>query len=144
MISRNPNLNFGMAPVPQENPDFKAVHGKTYALGFLITSKNIETVYPEVTKFFTADIMLQGLADAMHVAPSKKSLLISSKSPLNSVDLSVIYESAAFATTWMDPDYIASDTILKTLVEVVTSGKQSLGEATQDASDRIDRLYTNQ
>lgn len=141
ITSRNPNLNFAIAPVPQENQDFKAVHGKTYALGFLITSKNIQSAYPEVTKFFTADPMIQGLAEAMRAAPAKRSLLISSKAAINDVDTGVIYDSALYSSTWTDPDVPASDSILATLIEAITSGKQTLSESIQDAAERLDRLY---
>lgn len=141
ITSRNPNLNFAIAPVPQENPDFKSVHGKTYALGFLITSKNIQAAYPEVTKFFTADPMIQGLAEAMRAAPAKRSLLISSKAAINDIDSGVIYDSAVYASTWTDPNAESSDDVLKTLIEAITSGKQTLSESIQDAADRLDRLY---
>lgn len=144
MRSRNPNLNFAIAPVPQENSDFKSVHGKTYALGFLITSKNVKGAYDEVTKFFTADPMMEGLANAMRIAPAKRSLIITSKSALNSADLGVIYDSAVYAGTWMDPNPAASDDILTTLIEAITSGKQTISESIQDASDRLDRLYNPQ
>ncbi len=143
IISRNPNLNFAIAPVPQENRDVKAVHGKTYALGFLITSPNVKDAYDEVTKYFTADNMIQGLADAMRIAPAKRSLLGTAKSAKDSPDLAVIYESAIYASTWMDPKEETSDDILRTLVEVITSGKQSQSEAVQDAGNRLDRLYTS-
>lgn len=141
MLSRNPNLNFAIAPVPQENPDYKSVHGKTYALGFLITSPNLAKSYPDVTQFFTADIMIQGLADAMHAAPAKRNLLTASKTAKDSRDLSVIYESAVYANTWIDPNEAESDFVFRTLIEAITSGKQTLSEAVQDAGDRLDRLY---
>ncbi len=144
ITSRNPNLNFAIAPVPQENADFKSVYGKTYALGFLVTSRNLQTVYPEVTKFFTADPMIQGLAEAMKIAPSKRSLLVTSKAAINNRDAGVIYDSALYASTWMDPAVQTSDDILKTLIEAITSGKQTLEEAIQDAADRLDRLYKPQ
>ena len=141
ITSRNPNLNFGVAPVPQENPDVKSVHGKTYALGFLVTSKNVQASYPEVTKFFTADLMIQGLAEAMGIAPAKRALIISSKAAVNNADTGVIYDSAVYASTWVDPNREVSDTILSTLIEAITSGKQTLSESIQDAADRLDRLY---
>jgi ABC-type glycerol-3-phosphate transport system substrate-binding protein len=141
ILSHNPNLNFSIAPVPQENRDVKAVHGKTYALGFLITSQHTADAYAEVTKYFTADTMIQGLADAMQVAPAKRTLLANAKSAKNSTDLAVVYESAVYASTWMDPEVDASETILQTLVESITSGKQALSESVQDASDRLNRLY---
>lgn len=142
IISRNPNLNFAIAPVPQENPDKKVVHGKTYALGFLVTSQNLKRSYPDVTKFFTADTMIQDLADALGTAPAKRSLIANSLSAKNSKDLSVIYESAVYANTWMDPQVETSDEIFRTLIEAITSGKQNQSEAIQDAGDRLDRLYT--
>lgn len=141
MRSRNPNLNFAIAEVPQENFDYKSVYGKTYALGFLVTSKNLDAAYPEVVKFFNSDTMVQGLAEAMRLAPAKRTLLISSKAALNNVDTGVIYDSAVYASTWMDPNVGQSDSILGTLIEAITSGKQDIPESIQDASERLDRLY---
>ena len=142
ILSRNPNLNFAIAPVPQEDPDFnKATHGKTYALGFLVTSQHIKDAYPDVTKFFMSDTMIQGLADATNMAPAKRLLLANAKPAKESADLAVVYESAVYARTWMDPEVVSTDTIFKTLIEAITSGKQSLSEAVQDTADRIDRLY---
>lgn len=141
MLSRNPNLNFAIAPVPQENPAVKATHGKTYALGFLITSQNLEASYAQVTEFFTADTMIQGLSDALGMAPAKKALIQGSQSAKSNRDTSVIYESAIYASTWMDPEEKTSNSILQTLVESVTSGLQNLSVSIQDAGDRLDRLY---
>lgn len=141
LLSRNPNLNFGIAPVPQENRDVKAVHGKSYLLGFLVTSQNVAKAYPEVSKYFTGDIMIQGLADAMQIAPAKRNLLVSAKSAKDNADLENIYESAAYASTWTDPKVDSSDDIFKTLIESITSGKQDISESIQDAVDRINRLY---
>ncbi|MES2623154.1 MAG: extracellular solute-binding protein [Patescibacteria group bacterium] len=142
--SRNPNLNFAIAPMPQENPNRKVVQGKTYALGFLITSQNVATVYPEVTKYFTENSMIQALADSLRIAPAKRALVDSAAGARDSVDLSIIYESAKYARNWIDPNPFGSNLVLETLIEAITSGKQTAGEAIQDASDRIDSLYLGQ
>jgi ABC-type glycerol-3-phosphate transport system substrate-binding protein len=144
MKTRNPNLNFGIALVPQENENRKIVHGKTYALGFLITSQHLTDVYPEVTKYFMADGMVQELASALQVAPAKRSLVSTAAGAKDSISLAVVYESAKYAHAWPDPNPAGSDTILQTLIEAVTSGKQSVSDAIQDAATRMDGLYQSQ
>lgn len=140
--TRNPNLNFTIAPVPQEFADKKVVHTKTYALGFLITSQNLKAAYPEVTRFFTAPDMVSALADAMRIAPARRDVLSSSKTARDDRELGVVYESAVYGATWTDPNVVASDAIFRTLIESITSGTQTLTEAAEDASDRLDVLFT--
>ncbi len=141
--TRNPNLNFGVAVVPQEVLTKKAVHTKTYALGFLVTSPNVPASYAEITKFFNTPDMIGALANAMRIAPARRDVLANAKSAKTDSDLAVIYESAVYGSTWTDPAYEASNNILKTLVESITSGNQTLSEAVSDAADRIDTLYGN-
>lgn len=141
--SRNPNLNFDIAVMPQEVRDRKAVHTKTYALGFLVTSPNVSDAYIEITKFFNTPQMVESLANAMRIAPARRDVLANSKSAKTDSDLAVIYESAIYGSTWTDPSYSGTDSIFKTLVESITGGNQTLSEAVSDAADRIDTLYGN-
>lgn len=141
--SRNPNLNFDIAVMPQENTDKKVVHSKTYALGFLVTSPNVKSAYPEITKFFNTKEMVGYLADAMRIAPARRDVLATSKSAKVDSDLGVIYESAVYGDGWTDPNVGQSDLVFKKLIEGITSGTQTLSESTQDAADRLDSLYGN-
>ncbi len=141
MRSRNPNLTFRVAPVPQENPDRKIVHGKTYALGFLVTSKNINASIAELTKYLTTKEVSVALATAMNTAPARRDALSGSKAAQQDSNIGAIYESAVYARDWMDPNPVATNAVLKTLVESITSGRQTLFEAIQEGSTRLEGLY---
>lgn len=141
--SRNPNLNFAVAPMPQEVPDKKVVHTKTYALGFLVTSTNVSGAYTEVTKFFNTPTMIEALANAMRIAPARRDVLATAKAAKQDNELGVVYESAIYGATWTDPSALESDVVFKKLIESITGGGQTLSEAVQDASDRLDSLYRN-
>lgn len=142
--TRNPNLNFSTAFVPQESTDYKVVHGKTYAIGVLITSKNPNAALTEIGKYLTTAAASQSLATALNMAPARRDVLASAKSALNRSDTQVVYESAVYAKDWIDPAPNTTDAIFATMVDAITSGKQTLYEALQDASNRIDRLFGGQ
>ncbi len=142
--TRNPNLNFSTAFVPQENSSAKAVHGRTYALGFLMTSKNPNAAIAEVSKYVTNAAGSQTLATALNMAPARRDVLAGSKSARERNDTQVIYESAVYARDWMDPAPNTTDAIFAAMIDSITSGKQTLYESLQDASYRIDRLFGSQ
>ncbi|MEN9604729.1 MAG: hypothetical protein RJB39_414 [Candidatus Parcubacteria bacterium] len=142
--TRNPNLNFSTAFMPQESQDVKVVHGKTYGLGFLLTSKNVNGAIAEVTKYLTPATADLTLATALRMAPARRDVLASAKAPKEQPDLAVIYESAVYARDWVDPSPVTTDNIFNTMIDAITSGKQTLYEALQDASNRIDRLFGTQ
>lgn len=142
--TRNPNLNFSTAFVPQESSDFKAVHARTYALGFLVTSKNPNATLSEVSKYLTTSAASQSLALALNMAPARRDVLATSKAAVDRNDLQVIYESAVYARDWVDPAPVTTDAIFAAMIESITSGKQTLYESLQDASSRIDRLFGSQ
>lgn len=141
--TRNPNLNFNTAFMPQESQNFKAVHGKTYALGFLITSKNPNASITEISKYLTTAPASQIIASALNMAPARRDVLSTTKATLDRNDLQVIYESAVYSRDWIDPAPITTDTIFANMIDSITSGKQTLYEALQDAANRIDRLFRN-
>ena len=141
--THNPNLNFSVAPMPEETADRKVVHTKTYALGFLITSVHTKEAYADTSKFFMTSDMIETLANAMCIAPARRDVLANAKSAKSDNELGAIYESAVYGSTWMDPSVKGSDAVLKKLVEGITSGNQTLSESVQDAADRLDVLFTN-
>lgn len=139
--TRNPNLNFGVSAVPQEYQNFKSVQGKTYSVGFLVSSKNLAASIGEITRYLTTPETNLSLANAVRMAPARRDVLANVKNAAADAELSVTYESAVYARDWLDPNPTATDAVLKTMIESITSGKQTLFESIQDASDRLDKLY---
>ncbi len=139
--SRNPNLNFRVAPMPQENQSAKSVHGKTYAVGALVTSKDVNSTITELATFFTPTQTITALSTALDMAPARRDVLATSKEGQSDINVGAIYESAVYAKDWVDPNPTSTSAIFKTMIESVTSGQQTLYESLQDASNRLSALF---
>lgn len=139
--SQNPNLNFRVSPMPQENVSAKSVHGKIYALGFLATSKDINGSIAELTKYFVQPETIRSLALDLAVAPALRSVLASSREAVSDPDIGAVYESAVYAKDWIDPNPATTNVIFKNMIESITNGQQTLYESLQNASDRVSGLF---
>ncbi len=141
MKTRNPNLNFAIAPIPQAYPEKKITKGKIYSLGFLVTSKDPNSTYADVMKFFNTYDMNASLADSIKLASARRDVLLKSNLAKTNPDVSVIHNSAIFAETWLDPNADASDDIFSKMINSVVTGTQNISDAVNDASERLNRLY---
>ena len=141
MRTRNPNLNFAIASIPQAYPDKKVTQGKVYSLGFMVTSKNPNATYQSVMSFFDTFQMNKSLSDSIHLASARRDVLLKSELAKTNVDAAVINNSAIYAETWLDPDAYSTDEILSKMITAIVSGTQNISDAINDASERLDRLY---
>ena len=141
MKTRNPNLNFVIAPIPQAYQDKKVTKGKIYSLGFLVTSKDANSTYADVMKFFNTYDMNASLSDSIKLASARRDVLLKSNLAKTNPDVSVINNSAIFAETWLDPNADASDDIFSKMINSVVTGTQNISDAVNDASERLNRLY---
>lgn len=139
--TRNPNLNFAIAPIPQAYDNKKVTKGKVYAMGFLITSKNPNATYQNVMTFFGNYQFNQYLSSALGLASTRRDVLSTSKDAKSNADIAVINNSAIFAKTWLDPDYKTTDDILSKMIFSIVSGTQNITDSIIDASDRLDRAF---
>ena len=143
MKTRNPNLNFAIAPIPQAYPEKKVTYGKVYALGFLVTSKNPNATYQDAMSFFDSYQMNESLSDSIRLASARRDVLSQSIAAKADPDISVIHSSAVYAKTWLDANDAASNSILSKMVNSIVSGSQNISDAINDASERLDSLYLN-
>lgn len=141
MRTRNPNLNFAIASIPQAYPDKKVTQGKVYSLGFMVTSKNPNATYQSVMSFFDTFQMNKSLSDSIHLASARRDVLLKSELAKTNADVAVINNSAIYAETWLDPDAYSTNDIFSKMITAVVSGTQNISDAINDASERLDRLY---
>ena len=142
MRTRNPNLNFAIAPIPQAYQDNKVTQGKVYALGFLVTSKDSNSTYQNVTSFFNTYDMNKSLTESIGLASARRDVLSKSNASKTNADKAVINSSAVFAKTWMDPESNITNGIFSKMINSIVSGSQNISDAISDASDRLDRAYS--
>lgn len=139
--TRNPNLNFDIAQMPQAYQDKKVTKGKIYLLGFMVTSKNSNATYQDVMSFFNSYELNESLANSIGLASARRDVLLNSKLAKTNPDIAVINSSAIFAETWIDPNFDASSEIFAKMINSIVSGTQNISDAITDASERLDRLY---
>lgn len=141
MKTRNPNLNFAIAPIPQAYQEKKVTKGKVYSLGFLVTSKNANATYQDVMRFFNTYELNESLVNSIGLASARRDVLLNSKLAKTNPDIAVINSSAIYAETWLDPNADTTDQIFSKMINSVVSGTQNISDAITDASERLDRLY---
>ena len=141
MITRNPNLNFAIAAIPQAYQEKKVTKAKVYSLGFMVTSKDSNATYQNVMSFFNTYEMNESLSDSIRLASARRDVLLKSKLAKSNPEVSVINNSAIYAETWLDPDSVSTDQIFSKMINSIVTGTQNISDAITDASERLDRLY---
>lgn len=134
----NANLNFDVAPVPQGADEIdKKGYGRLYAFAIPKTSKNPAGAF-EVAQTLTMSSYTDGLVRALGVAPARRDLIAArAGNPVGDT----VYEQALIARGWLDPNPQATSELFKEMIESITSGRSTIGEAIENASYKIQRTF---
>jgi ABC-type glycerol-3-phosphate transport system substrate-binding protein len=134
----NPNLNFDIAPVPQ---DAGATTLRTYGTFYAFA---IPRAASNQTGAFRAAEVLAGagaseiITAALRVAPARRDLVATRGG--NAYE-EALRTAGLVARGWFDPNPDASETVFRQMVEDVTSGRSRVNEATNDAAKRLEQLF---
>jgi len=127
---QNPNLNFGMAEVPQgATANVRRTYGTFYGYALLRSSRNLtgaQIVLQELGNVSN----VEKLATALLMAPAYRSLLTASS---NDQYGRIIYSSAVVARGWLSPKPTITNDIFTQMVEDVLANRHRPGEAANDA-----------
>ncbi len=132
----NPNLDFDVAMVPQNNEAYKVTYGKITAFSIVKRPRNATDAFSVIMKLTEATSQKYWV-DISKMPPVRKDLL---SIPMTDKFLSVFYTSAIQSRTWFDPDPAYSTTIFQDMVEAVTTGLTQPSEAITTAKQRLDLL----
>lgn len=131
--AKNPHLNFAVAQVPQpRNTKTEITFARMHGLAVLKSSTNKQTAFIAVQRLLDTTYA-GGLASAFNLPPVRRDLL--ANRPTDAV-LSVLYDAAIRARTWLDPRPEDSDKAFQAAVEGVSSGRH-------DVSTSIIRLNSD-
>jgi ABC-type glycerol-3-phosphate transport system substrate-binding protein len=124
--AKNPHLNFAVASVPQPvgtktEITFARVHG----LAVLKTSKNKQTAFIAAQRLLDPKFAA-AFAEVFNLPPVRRDQL--SQKPTDAV-MSVLYDAAIRARTWLDPKPEASDEAFRDAIESVSSGRTEVSAA---------------
>jgi multiple sugar transport system substrate-binding protein len=135
--SRNPNLNFAVALLPQiEGNSTHVTYGRLIGLAIPRTAANPSgalTIAEKMTSQSGA-----GLAAQYFGLPSVR--LDAAQDTSGDAASAVFYQSALISRGWLDPDAASTDAIFSTMINDVVSNKSLPDQAVQEASQSIQAL----
>lgn len=137
LTTKNPNLNFYIAPMPQiKNSNFALTFGHSYAIAISSATKNPTTAYT-ATGLLASGEFAQKFSNALLIAPARRSWL--AVKPTDAY-FPIVYNSALYARSWLDPSPLDTNGIFQRMVENVLSNNMSATDAVSDASSKLGLL----
>ncbi|MES3005420.1 MAG: extracellular solute-binding protein [Patescibacteria group bacterium] len=134
--SKNPNLNFDVATMPQAEGAPKSSYGRIYALSIVKGSRNLSSALTAIG-IMTSAQSLQTWSIFSQLPPVRRDLLTTRP---KDAYLDIFYNAAIQAKTWMDPDPDATNEIFRSMVESVTTGRAETGnDVVTLAKQRLDQ-----
>jgi len=134
---RNPNLNFDVALVPQPAGAARPLGtGSFYGVSVVKNSNNIQAAYSalfELGESAFADALSRNLS----IPPAHRSLAI--MRPENPY-MNVFFTAAQHTFSWLDPEPVKSDAIIRDIIRGITSGRLSPEEALYEGTEAFQSL----
>lgn len=135
--SKNPNLNFDIALLPQSrNASVSATYGKMYGLAVLSSSKNKAGSLRAISRMTEPDF-LSRFAAISGLPPVRRDLLATPPADAYSP---VLYKSAFYSRGWLDPSPAKTESIFRDMVESVLAGRDSVDSIVNTARDQLSLL----
>jgi ABC-type glycerol-3-phosphate transport system substrate-binding protein len=135
--SKNPNLNFDMALLPQSDvSSLPITYGKMKGLAIMAASQNSGGAFLAI-KALTSSTFLKPYGEISGLPPVRRDLLADIPGDAFS---SVLYRSALYARGFLDPDPARTNTIFQTMIESVLSGRSVTSEAVRTADQQLNLL----
>lgn len=135
--SKNPNLNFDIAPIPQPKNAIKRVsYARMYGFSIAKSSKNPTGTLVVLNELLSAPI-LNNLTASTYLPPVRRDLITAGTADPY---LKIFYDAALIAKGWLDPDPYTSYRVFQGLVETVVSGRIMTQQAIEQANNEINLL----
>ncbi len=136
--SKNPNLNFDIAPFPQlKNTKNKITYGKMYGIAIPKNSQNVSTAFL-VMQYLVGAPVQQKLSILTYLPPVRRDLLAESATDPY---MDIFYTSALISKAWVDLNSGSSDVIFQNMVESVISGRNTPVEALRIAKSELSAAF---
>lgn len=133
--NKNPNLNFDVSPIPQyRTGGVAATYGKIYGFSIVKQSQVSNAAY-QMIYTLTSPQFLSEISNVMYLPSVSRAVIAAgSKDPY----ISRFNEAALISRTWRDADSSVSSKIFGSMVQAITTGRKSVAEALDDASEEYD------
>lgn len=139
--TKNPFLNFAVAPIPQTNPAEPANYANYW--GYTVSNK---TLYPDLTWDFVVLLTTNKDNAKTYLRETQKppALRFLIDEYLNDPELGVFTKQILTAKSWPQIDNNAVETIFSDMIESIISGQQSAKTALSQAEAQITQLMKRQ
>jgi ABC-type glycerol-3-phosphate transport system substrate-binding protein len=136
--NKNPNLNFDITMMPQgAGATARRTYGDFYAFAIPRASQNERGAFA-AARVLTGAENGNLLASAVGMVSPRRDVLGAKEGDLYK---QIIMESAIIARGWFDPSPAESGKVFMQMVEDITSNRARIGEAVNDAIDRLTLIY---
>lgn len=137
IVTKNPHLNFDIAPMPQiRGNTARITFGDMQAVAIAKNSAKADAAF-QVAYLLTSKDISEEMGKVFKLPPPRRDILsVKQTDALNSV----FYDSALMARAWLDPAPEGTYTILKDMVEGISSGRFRVSEAVSQASAEMRRF----
>lgn len=136
-LQKNPNLNIGVSMIPQsKNSDTKRTIGKINILAISKNTKNYLKAFNAIN-YLVSKKAQESMVRYTNLPPIRRDLLSDQQ---DNAARDVFYKSALISKVFLNPDENSIKNIFSNMIESYTSGKSSLTETVDRASQQITDL----
>ncbi|KXJ97763.1 MAG: maltose ABC transporter periplasmic protein [Parcubacteria bacterium OLB19] len=136
--TKNPNLSFDIAEVPQgSGVTNKRTYGTFYGF-FVPKTANNKPGALRVIQTLTQDQYVKRFADSYNMAPLQRNLIAVGS---NDVYGRIIYQSAPNSRGWLNPDLDRLSELLQDEIDDVNSNRDSVDNTADDIATRLKQIY---
>ncbi|MEN9912987.1 MAG: hypothetical protein RLY66_395 [Candidatus Parcubacteria bacterium] len=138
--TKNPNLNFDVAPLPQiRTGGVKAAYARLNGFSIVRASPVPNAVF-QVMSILTSPDNLAQLNESLYLPTVRRDVIArGSTDPY----VTIFNQAALIGKTWVDADPAASRSIFADMTEAISSGRKIMIQALQDAGNEYDIILKN-
>ncbi|HVZ76181.1 MAG TPA: extracellular solute-binding protein [Candidatus Paceibacterota bacterium] len=141
LAQANPNLRFGVAPLPQiAGNSSQVTFGRVVGLAIARSAKNVQGALAIAQKL-SAKSAVGLIAGALSLPPVRRDVAVDTS---GSAAAAVFVQSALISQSWLDPSPADSDSIFETMIESVVSGASTPATAIEEAGQSLSHLLPTQ
>lgn len=137
--TKNPFLNYAIAPAPQNDPEAALTFPNYWAFTVSATSKNQDLAWRFLKFMGLQESRAAEYLKNTQRPPALRSLIEKNMSDLR---LGVFARQALTARSWQQPDGSAVEAIFSDMIDSVLFGRLSIGEALSQAQQKTQELYS--
>jgi ABC-type glycerol-3-phosphate transport system substrate-binding protein len=140
LLARNPNLNIGVALLPQlKGSSLQVTYGSILGLAVSRGARNLAGA-GAVAQKLTSPTAAGILTSQTGLPPVRRDVATNTSA---SAAASVFVQSALISRGWTDPDPTATNAIFKTMIDSTVSGQNNPSQAVSEAAQAFGQLLPN-